>query len=147
MPPSAEKEVQQKQGKVMERLIHALADKGVAHGKLEAADGFSCDLWIEPQHGPLLVEIKTSTAAADIHMGIGQLTLYPEILKVDQLLPFAGAYRRVLLLPEGPIQTPQLDAAARLGFLVHRYSVAGDWKDTPLKVEFDGGFRELCGLQ
>ena len=112
-------------------------------------DGFSCDAWIEPSDWPdrpLLVEIKSSAQAADVHMGVGQLMLYPEILKNVSGADFFSGCRRVLLPPNEQGTETQIEAARSRGLLVHRYTVEGSWEDQPLKVHFDDGFRKLCGI-
>lgn len=146
MPPKAGQLLQQKQGKVLDRLLGLLGTAGITKGKLPSLDGLSCDLWVEAPGGPLLIEIKTATTAADIHMGIGQLTLYPEIFRTAWHLPFGDDYRRVLLLPGGKVNPSQLAAATNLGFAVHRYEVYGNWESNPLDVEFSASFLQLCGL-
>ena len=82
MPAHEAQRIQQRQGKVLARLEELLSGSRVEAGKL-SEHGFSCDAWVWAEPQPLLVEIKTSTTAADIHMGTGQLTLYPSLLSLS----------------------------------------------------------------
>ncbi|MER9273485.1 hypothetical protein [Mesorhizobium sp. M0643] len=54
-----------------------------------------------------LIEIKTGVSAHDIYEAVGQLTLYPSLIKLpDDLEP-------VLLVPDRPSLRPQIAAALR----------------------------------
>jgi hypothetical protein len=57
-------------------------------------DGYGVDIVIEK--AGLLIEIKTGVSAHDIYEAVGQLTLYPSLIKLPQGL------RRILLVPGQP---------------------------------------------
>jgi hypothetical protein len=87
---------------------------------------------------PLLVEIKSSFSAGDIHSGLGQLHLYP------RLIPRLAGYERALLLPGMP--APQVRSAIEgCGIAIHTYDLQESGED--VTVTFASDFLVRCGIQ
>ena len=73
-------------------LAECLRSRGITPRKVWHIAGYEIDLAIDCQPTPLLLEVETGALAQDIHTGIGQLALYPE------LMPELQQHRPVLLL-------------------------------------------------
>ena len=100
--------------------------------------GYEVDGTVELAHGKkVLVEIKTSKSAADIHAAVGQLHLY------RALITSLSYHTPILLLPASP-SADVVKALVSLGIAVHIYQEHGE-AESPLIV-FDQSFRELLGI-
>ena len=131
-----EREVRRLQGEVWQALAFLLRFNNIAIDKPRHAAGYEVDAVAAVPDGPLLIEIKTASSAADIYGGMGQLQLYP------RLLPKLGEHKLVLLLPNLP-HPALVEAIAACGVLLHTYSLPTSAGEI---VEFDEGFHRLCGL-
>ncbi|ESY01375.1 hypothetical protein [Mesorhizobium sp. LNJC405B00] len=125
------KEVEDMQGYVwaeLKRLIGKPLTKPTKHG-------YAVDAMIE--RAKALIEIKTGVSAHDIYEAVGQLTLYPSLIKLpDDLEP-------VLLVPDRPSLRPQIAAALEAqGIEVHLYSI-GSVGRTPT-ITFSPKFLRRC---
>ncbi len=83
------------QGEVWVALNRAASMADMTLRKLRHPNGYEVDGVLERDGQQLLVEIKTTACAADIHQGVGQLLVYEALLA---LKPDA----RVLMLPQVP---------------------------------------------
>ncbi len=127
----------QRQGKVLKRLVERLNGAGIRSVKL-SSKGFACDLLlqVEPK---VLIEIKTGTLASDIYTGVGQLMLYPHRLGLKPPL------RRVLLLPDTSRSALVNDVIAEcieVGF----FRLSGQWSDKQPDIEFLPDICNICGI-
>ena len=128
--------VWREQGAVWERLAAILKPLKLELKKPRHASGYEVDGVISGEP-PILVEIKTSTAASDIYTGVGQLMLYPRIL------PDLHSHLRILLLPGGA--SPALLAAVRAtGVEVHTYTRSAS--KGPSSIRFAREFLIRCGV-
>lgn len=134
--PVEEKEIQRRQGLVWLRLKQVLEAEGLKVCKtLRHRHGFQVDALIGAGIAmKLLVEIKTSTSAGDIHGGVGQLHLYPK------LIPSAAGLKRVLLLPGKPHE--DVLQAIRAADVTPHFFDFGD--GTPDGIAFDEEFMAEC---
>lgn len=114
-----ERTVERRQSEVWLALRDKLAQRGVVLEKTRHARGYEVDGLIRTSRGIVLVEIKTTVAAADIYTDVGQLLLYP------QLLTRMKDCERVLLLPAGA-PAALLCAVEACGIEVHAYESASD---------------------
>lgn len=130
------KEVQRWQGLVWLRLKQVLESDGLIVCKtIRHRLGFQVDALIGVGTSMrLLVEIKTSTSAADIHGGVGQLHLYPK------LIPSAAGLKRILLLPQRP-HDDVLQAMRAAEVTPHFYDLGNG---TPGEIVFDAEFLAEC---
>lgn len=136
--PRDERVVSRRQGVVWLRLQERLSTKGVSLDKPGHPLGYEVDAaFTAPNGSPVLIEIKTGTGSADIHMGVGQLHLYPA------LLPALGKHRRVLLLPGRPHQD-LVASIEGLGIMVAIYDAGDDPDGADLR--FSPEFLALCGV-
>jgi hypothetical protein len=124
-------------GEVWEKLRALLDADGRKLVKPRHDHGYEVDGIIKTQTGNLLLEIKTSAAAADVYEGTGQLTLYPK------LLPRLSDYRRILLLPGSP-RDPLVIAVRECGVELHHYKFQNDGEK--IHVCFSSQFLKLCDL-
>jgi len=95
--------------------------------------------WLRKPPGAVLVEVKTSAFAQDVHTGTGQLMLYPKIM------PELAHHRRVLLLPEG-VTSALRTAVEACDIALHTYIRKDTDGPEPLTITFHASFRRLCGL-
>ncbi|EJB02290.1 hypothetical protein Rleg9DRAFT_7323 [Rhizobium leguminosarum bv. trifolii WSM597] len=121
---SAEREVTRKQGIVWQDLFHRVQSAGGTLTKPKHALGYEVDAYVCIGSHRLLIEIKTTTAAADVYAGVGQLMIYPGLIA-----EVAGA-KKLLMLP-GEIAIPVAETVASCGITIVRY-VPGDLPDSPL---------------
>lgn len=128
MVPAHERLLRRRHGDVWLALNAVLASNGIHMSKPRHLAGYEVDAVILAPSGPLLVEIKTGTSAADIYAGIGQLALYP------QMLPRLREMPRILLLPGRP-QPALMDAVGNCGVELHSYAF-GREGDTTFSAEF-----------
>lgn len=136
-PSMLPRRVLRQQGEVWLAVRQQLAARGVALAKPRHARGYEVDAEILAPGGPLLVEIKTDVAAADLYAGVGQLLLYP------QLMPRLAGHTKVLLLPGDP--HPELERAiGAAGVAVHWYSLTRRGRRS--LVAFDPRFLTRCGV-
>ncbi len=91
---TSEREVRRKQGEVWEALEKLARKKEGELRKPRHAKGYEVDGLLRQGSKSFLIEIKTTTAAADIYTGVGQLLLYREII------PQLADAEMVLLLPD-----------------------------------------------
>lgn len=138
VPGQAEKLVEQRQGKVLKRLVERLRGAGIWPVTLRS-QGFACDLLIQAEPKEILIEIKTDTLASDIYMGVGQLMLYPGLLDLKAPL------RRVLLLPDSS-RSDMVDVARAENIEVGFYRLKGQWSDEELDVEFLHDICDICNI-
>jgi hypothetical protein len=98
--------------------------------------GFETDGEILRKHAPpLLIEIKTSISAGDLHAGVGQLHIY------SRLIPGLDQHKRILLLP----RLPDGDVIAAIkgsGILVHEFTFVPKGNDG--EVTFSDAFMAMC---
>lgn len=137
--PSVNKNVRTRiQGEVWRALQLLLQEDGRRLRKPRHARGYEVDGVIETRGGDLLLEIKTSSSAASVYGGLGQLQLYPK------LLPRLEKHRKVLLLPGTPSK-PLVKALEAVGVDLHSYV----WKrkGKKISVTFSRSFLGLCDLQ
>jgi hypothetical protein len=129
-----EREVLRLQGYVWTALKKLLGDRMTKPGR----HGFEADAMVEI--AGLLIEIKTGVSAHDIYEAVGQLSLYPSLLKLPDGL------RPVLLVPEDPRLRPQMAAAlARAGIAVYFYSIRRSGKK--LRIGFTADFLSRCAKE
>lgn len=131
------KEVRKQQGEVWQRLAVILREADIAIDKPKHAAGYEVDAVIAGPEGPILVEIKSGTSAADIYAGMGQLQLYPK------LLPQLGQHQLVLLLPGLP-RRALVQAVGECGVRLCTYEFLDD--EGELTINFSTEFMELCGI-
>lgn len=126
-------------GTVWLALAELLTQSGITVRKGRHRLGFEVDAEIESSGTPpLLVEIKAGVSAGDIHAGVGQLHLYPRLLR-----RLAG-YDRALLLPGVP--PPEVCAAVEgCGIAIHTYELAE--QDGEIEVTFSSDFLRRCGVE
>lgn len=105
---TSEREVRRRQGEVWEALESLTRQKGGELKKPRHARGYEVDGLLRIRDKSLLIEIKTTTSAADIYTGVGQLLLYRRIIP-----KLAGA-EMVLLLP-GPVAELFVEALSSYG--------------------------------
>jgi hypothetical protein len=138
IPPQTGKVVDPLHSKVVNTLIASLDKHNIPNGKVWHIDGYVVDLAIGKAPAAILVEVKTGAIAHHVHTGVGQLMLYPRLMKELK------GHKPVLLMPSAP--TPALkDAVAACGVEWHSYS----WTGKPAgegEVCFSPEFRALCGL-
>jgi hypothetical protein len=123
------------QGEVWLALSKIVEPNNIPMRKERHALGYEVDAVIGEGPGQILLEIKTSTSAADIYCGVGQLSIYP------RLMNFLITFPRILLVPDNPIPAPLIKAVQDCKVRLHRYrreSVAG--------VIFSRGFLAELGV-
>ena len=129
--------VHKHQGEVWIRLAALLRERGISVEKPRHAAGYSVDAEIINGDRKLLVEIKSSVAANDIHSAIGQLHLYRKlILRLENHVP-------VLLLPTLP--HPAIGKAiVDCGIELCTFNL--DFNGDEISITFSDDFLRLCGL-
>lgn len=133
--PAHERLLRRRHGDVWLALNAVLAREGIQMSKPRHFAGYEVDAVIHAPSGPLLVEIKAGTSAADIYAGIGQLALYPQLLPRLQEMP------RILLLPGNP--RPALVAAVgSCAVELHSYAFGSEGQAT-----FSAAFLKRCGCK
>ncbi|MDX8532786.1 hypothetical protein RFM41_13235 [Mesorhizobium sp. VK25A] len=125
------KEVEDMQGHVwaeLQRLVGGSLKKPTSYG-------YAVDAVIEKAKA--LIEIKTGVSAHDIYEAVGQLALYPSLIKLpDDLKP-------ILLVPDRPSLRPQMAAALEAQRIeVHFYSIGGVGKKPT--ITFSSTFLRRC---
>ncbi len=138
IPAQAEKLVEQRQAKILKRLVARLHAAGVPSVKV-CWKGYACDLLLQVEPKKILIEIKTGTLANDIYTGVGQLTLYPRRLGLKEPL------RRVLLLPH-PSRADLVEDVRAGGIEVGFFQLKGAWNEEDPEIEFLPEFRAICGI-
>lgn len=130
--------IRRRHGAVWLQLAGLLTGSGINIRKGRHPLGYEVDAEIEGGGTPpLLVEIKTSVSAGDIHSGVGQLHLYPRLLQ-----RLAG-YERALLLPKMP--APEVrQAVERCGIAIHTYDLTEE--GGVVAVSFSSDFLRRCGV-
>jgi hypothetical protein len=102
--------------------------------KLRHEAGYEIDGVVYTGMGPLLLEIKTGSSASDVYEGVGQLTLYAEMMNI-------ATCRRVLLLPFQPASALRA-ALEACGIHVHTFDADADLQT----ITFPKEFLDLCGV-
>ncbi|RWK60326.1 hypothetical protein [Mesorhizobium sp.] len=129
--PGGTKEVEDMQGHVwaeLKRLVGNSLTKPTNYG-------YSVDAMIE--RAKALIEIKTGVSAHDIYEAVGQLALYPSLIRLPVDL------KPVLLIPDRPLLRPQMATALEAqGIEVHFYSVGSVGKKPT--VTFSPTFLRRC---
>lgn len=137
-PAMEERTVWRRHGIVSMTLEMLLDTHGIVMRKPSHPLGFETDGEVLRNKGvPLLLEIKTSISAGDIHAGIGQLHFY------SRLIPGLDHHQRVLLLP----RLPHVDVVAAIeacGMLVHEFTLTTN--DEGGEASFSDAFLTLCGV-
>lgn len=129
-----DREVVALQGFVWEALQKRLGGRMTKPGR----HGYEADAMIEA--AGLLIEIKTGVSAHDVYEAVGQLSIYPHLLKLP------GELRRVLLVPDNPRLRPQLAGAlAAVDIEVHFYSVEASGKKP--RIGFSSDFLSCCAQE
>lgn len=101
------------------------------------ARGYEADMEISNGSDKILIEIKTSSSAADVYTGVGQLTIYPIIL------PELKQHSRILLLPNKP-KTTLIDALTECDIELHWYNFEITSKTT--NIRFSERLLARCGV-
>jgi hypothetical protein len=126
------REVVEMQGHVWEALKKRLGSRM----SKRARNRYAVDVLIET--AGLLIEIKTGVSAHDVYEAVGQLSLYPSLIKLPDDL------ERILLVPDQPQLRPSMAAAiATAGVDVYFYSI-GNLGKKP-KIRFSNDFLARCG--
>lgn len=123
-------------GEVSLRLSALLETAGMVLLKDKHEVGYAVDGTILAPDGPILLEIKTGTSAADVYEGVGQLMLYAEMLNLP-------AHRKVLLIPSVP-SNALVEAVRACGIVLHHYDLT--ISDGATAVDFPQEFLALFGL-
>ncbi|MBD3831756.1 MAG: hypothetical protein IE910_00170 [Brevundimonas sp.] len=123
-------------GEVSLKLASLLEPAGMQLLKDRHEIGYAVDGTILAPGGPILLEIKTGTTAADVYEGVGQLMLYAQMLRLP-------VHKKVLLIPSVPSQ-PLVDAVTACGITLHSYRLTV--KGSSALVEFTDDFLGLFGL-
>lgn len=123
-------------GEVSLRLSALLEQAGLFLLKDRHEVGYAVDGTILAPGGPILLEIKTGTTAADVYEGVGQLMLYAEMLKLP-------THRKVLLIPAVP-STALTEAVKACGIVLHHFDL--EVVDGTTIIDFPQDFLALFGL-
>lgn len=125
------KDVEEMQGHVwaeLKKLIGSALTKPANHG-------YAVDAMIESAN--LLIEIKTGVSAQDVYEAVGQLALYPSLIKLP------AGLKPVLLAPDRPLLRPQMAAALEAeGIAVYFYSIGRMGKEPT--ITFSPEFLKRC---
>jgi len=136
-PAVPAREIWKAQAEVWQALSRRVEKAGLRLEKPRPAPGFEVDGLVKLARGSVLIEIKTTSSAADVYTGLGQLLLYHQMLALPKVC------KRVLLLPQQPSGCLQ-DTLAQLGVSVRLYSVGpgavGD------RIRFEPAFLRSLGL-
>lgn len=132
-----EKLVAKVQGDVWEALASFLRSKGATVRK-PCIGAYAVDAEIANKRRRLLVEIKTSNLASDIHAGVGQLMLY------RQMMTDLIDHRPILLLPKPPQPIIQ-KAVEACGITICLF----DYENEGAKptISFSKDFLGICGVR
>lgn len=98
--------------------------------------GFTVDGVVAPAR--LLLEMKTGVSPQDVYEAVGQLTLYPELIGLEDGLD------PILLIPDDPPLKPAL-AAAVASANIDIYTYIVDAGPTPPMITFSKAFLARCG--
>jgi hypothetical protein len=130
------REVKRRQGMVWLKLKQVLQAEGLTVCKTRRhRRGFQVDALIgRNKLMKLLVEIKTSTSAGDIHAGVGQLHIYPELIDT------AAGLKPILLLPGRPHEDV-LRALRNLRIVPHFYDMGSGSAEA---ITFSDDFLAEC---
>lgn len=123
------------QGEVWLALSAMLEAAGRSLDKIRHQAGYEVDGVVDGPEGPILLEIKTGSSAADVYEGVGQLMLYSQMLGLH-------GHRKLLLLGFEP-STTLMAAAAAFDIGVFRYTLEGP-TEAP-SIAFDEDFLRICG--
>lgn len=123
-------------GEVSLRLSALLEQAGLFLLKDKHEVGYAVDGTILAPGGPILLEIKTGTAAADVYEGVGQLMLYAQMLNLP-------AHRKVLLIPSVPSHA-LMEAVKACGIVLHHYDL--EVSNGAATIDFPQDFLALFGL-
>lgn len=136
-PDPTPKRVLKLQGYVFAELERVLGSAGIEIEKPRHAARYEVDGTIDTPTGPILIEIKTGTTAADVYCGVGQLVVYPTVL------PDLNNHRKLLLLPGVPHQA-LVDALEGLDVELHSYDITRGRRSA--KVRFSQALLRRCGM-
>lgn len=131
------KVVRKWQGEVWTSMAKLLRAKDFTVEKPRPAGRYEVDAEIVRGKRRLLIEIKTSAAAADVYGGLGQLLIYAK------LMPRLASYRPVLLLPALPAP-PLVKAIDECGVVLCTFDCVE--RDGTIQTIFSDEFFKLCGL-
>lgn len=137
LPNSTPRSVMKIQGAVYEELERVLSEAGIRLKKPRHAAGYEVDAVVEGERADVLIEIKTGKSPYDVYCGIGQLNIYPKMLRGLSRCP------RVLLLPDCPPK-PMMDAIEECGIELHQYEY--EVRDKRATVRFSDAFLLRCGM-
>jgi len=138
-PAQGSRTILRRHGMVWLSLAELLTEAGISIRKGRHPLGFEVDAEIEgARTRPLLVEIKADASAGDIHAGVGQLHLYPRLLRR------LASYDRALLLPRMPAREVRA-AVEGCGIAVHTYDFADT--DGAVDVTLSPDFLRRCGIE
>lgn len=134
VPAKPEQEVRRIQGEIWLALRRHLEAANIVMNKPRHDAGYEVDGVIHAPGGPILLEIKTGMSAANIYEGLGQLMIYPRLMKLS-------GHHPVLLLP-GKAPPQLLEAVESCGIEIHHY----DDRSTADAVDigFPEAFLKLC---
>jgi hypothetical protein len=134
-----ERVVTRQHGLVWLALKDVLKQRSINLTKPHHRLGFEVDGVVLLSSGvPLLLEIKTSITAGDLHTGVGQLHLYRKL--INEL----AAHCPILLLPRRP--DPEVTTAiVATGVAVHFYTFAARGAD--VTIDFSREFLIQCGVE
>ncbi|MBY3307518.1 hypothetical protein HFO04_32830 [Rhizobium laguerreae] len=133
---TSEREVRRRQGEVWHALERLTRGKGGELRKPRHARGYEVDGLFRLRSRSVLIEIKTTTRAADIYTGVGQLLLYREII------PKLADAELVLLLP-GHVALLFVDALSSHGVRILTYRLD---PERPCEVEWPTATLKHLGL-
>lgn len=133
---TSEREVRRRQGEVWEALERLAREKGGELRKPRHAKGYEVDGLLRIRAKSVLIEIKTTTSAADVYTGVGQLLLYRKII------PKLADAELVLLLP-GPVAQLFVEALSSHSIRILTYRLD---PERPAEVEWPAATLEYLGL-
>lgn len=136
-PAIPAREIWKAQAEVWQALSRRLQSVGRRLDKPRPAPGFEVDGLVKVGRTSVLVEMKTSTSAADVYTGLGQLLLYHRMLVLPKTC------KLVLLLPQPPSACLR-DTLKTLGVTVALYSVGAG--AVGKRIGFEPAFLRMLGL-
>ncbi|MGR9272894.1 hypothetical protein ACU8OQ_37080 (plasmid) [Rhizobium leguminosarum] len=131
-----EREVRRRQGEVWEALERLVRQNGGELKKPRHAKGYEVDGLLRIRAKSILIEIKTTTSAADIYTGVGQLLLYRKII------PHLADTEMVLLLPAS-VAKHFVEAVSAYGIRILMYRLD---PDKPSQLEWPASTLEHLGV-
>lgn len=138
-PAQEERTVLRRHGSVWLALAEQLGNAGLRVRKGRHPLGYEVDAEIDGGvQPPLLVEIKSGTSASEIHGGVGQLHLYPRLIRRLE------RHGRALLLPTRPAPAVA-KAVEACGIEIHTFDLT-EHADGSFDVAFSPAFLSRCGL-